>query len=460
MRGWLCACLVWTGCPKPEESPDSSNFDPDSETGTVSIVDSDTPPTQTTPTEAAMTVRPPDVALYPGATFVVSDAAGAYFGEVAVSDPGMRLVGIPIGGSVTWAFVDSDGKMYLRTISGVQDGDDLWFAGPFAIPAAPSGTFSLSIPAAPGVPYDRWSAMVPCQGMEGYALPFSTTDDLSPGCGGATWSSAALAHLGPDPVPVAVAYDTDAPVLGLPPDQTVSLVLDPWITDFGRQTVQFDYSGPDATVELGAGGHRDRFPVGGEVWVDAVGTGAHLEVTVFADDAAHDELQVHLSRVTSTKDRWLATFVSESVRDLPHRGEAGVQVLTADDLPPVADGLAPPIASRTAGLTLPASWSCDGLAANAVEIGWSATDGPNVAYWTAIAPYAESATLPELSPALEEALAEQVAFDAYVAVKSVPDGFDVFRNSPLQAFDVEDPEWLSPRLSAGRICVAISGTPR
>jgi hypothetical protein len=89
-------------------------------------------------------------------------------------------------------------------------------------------------------------------------------------------------------------------------------------------------------------------------------------------------VSVRLSQVVADGAWWRESMVVLSDREVPQRGSAETMTLSAAHLPPLADQLAPPLATRTAGLTLPEGWSCDGRASRSYAIVKSIPEGYDV----------------------------------------------------------------------------------
>lgn len=395
---------------------------------------------------------------------MVADAAGAWVSSVAAESSFVVLDDVPDQAYVTVATWAPGSSVNIDTVGGVVDGDTLHFFGSEA-PGYYDGRFgrmTLSLPTAPPVAAPHLSVGTACSGVVGLVTPFLDTQPLGLECFGTVPTEVtgwAEARKSSNAAPAAVAFDIE-PLAGSLPNLSATLVLDNWVTDYGRQEVAYTHSGPDSAITLAAQAGRGPHTTSSRASSQPVSDADEVTVEVPADDAFHDRVAIWLSHDEgdAAGGHWIAAHVA--ITDVPARGEQARADVSSSQLPPMP-GFVLDYATRSGDLALPDGWACDGRAPTVAQIELYGIANGYGHTWLATVPYDAAFALPELDQEVRDAFFTDLG-NATLAVEVVSTSiaWDELRTSGLRQRGPDD--YVRGIDGLGTGCIAgsyVRGTP-
>ena len=324
----------------------------------------------------------------------------------------LQLEKVPVGGSVT--LVETEGPAFqLYTVFGVQDGDEVFPAGPPPAGRLGDALVDVSNPDV-GAP-DFRSQIGGCISLSG-PVPLSTDVGLNDRCLNEQGGLDAAASVGtPGEGSVALALVENVALTGIPPNQVAEVSFANWKLDPGYVEATLESTRDQGWMSLFVNGvHDNRGYL--QQRADGVVTAENgLTVRLPVDAAFHDRAVARWeqSDETGQQVRTRATWFDA----LPGDGVVGRMTVSADDLPP-AITIPTWDANRGAvSLSVP-DQLCTGVASSHVSMQLERPAKEGTHRWTLHGPVETGGRLPQIDPDL---VAEVAAFSG---------GWDALRQTP------------------------------
>ena len=350
----------------------------------------------------------------------------------------LEVVGIPPGGSLTWAAWTGERALLATHANLVESGQVTFPMGPGGRTTPAGATIELTVPQ-----HDRQGVTVVagCHLLSNFPAPLSEVRPLRVGCLGAGDTIDAVAFVGGRvATSLEVAFLADLQPVGgsSPPRYEADLA---WADSYGQARVAFQNPGDpeEREITLRSAAYRgtQRLGLPGEVSVlmfdeDEIGYG----LPIVAHAGFHDLVVGSIAIGSPARGR--RTY--QVRRDLAEDGEP-VTVLFDDlfDLPPEAPYMGVDVASRGAGLSVPPSWLCVDRAPNLGRLELTQSSATASTTWQLVSPYQPLLQLPGVDPALRDQLEVSGGEERLtVTAESIPGGYRVFRPQAVLWGTAED----------------------